>query len=430
MSNKKKYLLLLADWHIGSTGFGTVMRNLLPHLKKRFDNITYVAINYIGEPYNEDNVLIVSAKNYYTPEVDGKPQEDLFGRHSFLHLLANNPFDTIFIFQDMDIISKMIPTLKELHQYKLANNITNFKSAVYFPVDGNIPKGRLDGWEFFNSLVVYNEYSRMQVLKNNPKLAISIGKKKLHIVNHGNNNHDFYQMPSADVIKFKSTFFGKNCEKWIVSAINRNQPRKDIGSTILGFIEARRILKESYPEIKQELFLYLHMMEADPYMNGYDLRKIFSQTDLVEGEDYKIADQEYFNRANGADIEIVRSIYNASNCFITTTLGGGWELTVTEAMACGCPVIAPYHTSLMEISGDGKRAWMLYELEPFCSPFDNIIRAKCNIEEVAEQIIAVLNDSIYDQDKYHKTINLAKNYANSLDWNILGDNIADIIDKI
>jgi glycosyltransferase involved in cell wall biosynthesis len=169
------------------------------------------------------------------------------------------------------------------------------------------------------------------------------------------------------------------------------------------------------------------MMYSDKLMNGYELRQIFSQTDLIEGNDYMIADQTMFTQSGGADVATLNAIYNASDCFLTTTLGGGWELTVTEAMACRCPVIAPYHTSLVEISGHGKRMWNLYELEPFCSPFDSIIRAKCNIDEIAEMILDVYNQKVAATDTLKTKLNAAQKYVLSLDWNILGNRLAEII---
>jgi glycosyltransferase involved in cell wall biosynthesis len=47
--------------------------------------------------------------------------------------------------------------------------------------------------------------------------------------------------------------------------------------------------------------------------------------------------------------EIVREIYNAADLMLTTTLGEGWGFALTEALACGCPIAAPAHTSCWEI---------------------------------------------------------------------------------
>ena len=51
-------------------------------------------------------------------------------------------------------------------------------------------------------------------------------------------------------------------------------------------------------------------------------------------------------------------MYNAADLYLTTSLGEGWGLGVTEAMACHTPVAMPRHTSLAEIGealGEGTQ---------------------------------------------------------------------------
>lgn len=45
----------------------------------------------------------------------------------------------------------------------------------------------------------------------------------------------------------------------------------------------------------------------------------------------------------------MRALYAAADLYLTTSLGEGWGLGVTEALACGTPVAVPMHTSLAEI---------------------------------------------------------------------------------
>ncbi len=411
---KQKNLIMLGDWHKSSTGFGTVTKNLLPEFKSAFNSICFVAINYYGEPYKEGNVDIISAQNYFKPE----GEDDPFGRHSLLNVLAVNNYDVCFIIQDFNLIETIATQIADIKNMKLKLNKKSFKTVFYFPVDGPIPKGYMEKAHLFDMLITYNNYSREQVISVRPEL-----KSKVKIVPHGTNTRDFYVLPEPERKTFREQFFGKNAGKVIVSAINRNQPRKAIGDTILSFIEARKIWHDP-----RKLFLYLHMMDYDYYMSGYDLRKIFSQTDLVEAKisigengertildgDYMIADQKLFTEGQGADIETLRGIYNASDLFLTNTLGEGWGLSVSESMTCRLPVIAPNHTSIIEMGNNGERLYALLELEPFCSPFDSQIRERANIYECGEKICEAAEKMMDGSDR--GMVDKAEKYVRGFKW--------------
>ncbi len=64
-------------------------------------------------------------------------------------------------------------------------------------------------------------------------------------------------------------------------------------------------------------------------------------------------------------------IYNAADLLLSTSLGEGWGLPLTEAMACGTPVAGPKHTSVAEILGDGTRGLCLPLGAPDVMPADN-----------------------------------------------------------
>jgi len=414
---KQKRMLLLADWHQAASGYGTVMKNLLPVFKESFGEIVFVAVNYYGEPYREENVLIVSAKNFFIP---AEGEDDPFGRHSFLNVLATDQIgiDLCFMFNDVNIIQSIVPTMRELQANKQAANKRNFKTVAYFPIDSQVPKGYFDGMNFFDLLITYNEYSRKEVGRHNGSLL-----KKTKVIPHGTNTHEFFEMPQPEIRKFRRLYFAANSEKVIITNVNRNQPRKAIGDTILSFIEAKKLWNHKRP-----LFLYLHMLDKDQYMSGYDLKTIFAQTDLIEGEDYMIAPQEYFTEQQGADIATLRGIYNASDVYVTNTLGEGWGLSVTEAMACRLPVVAPNHTSLIEIGGNGQRMYHLEELDPFINQFDSTIRMRANIYECAEKICEAAEENMGGTKS--ERVDNAKKYVNSLKWDEIAQKFLNYFNDI
>jgi len=418
-----KKILFLCD-HLARTGYGIVSEQIVARLIDYFGDkiaIHIVAINYFGEPVkmatgiagqSENaviNVYIESGKlsqdKERTPE---HMEQDNFGRMVFIERLAQIDFDGIFILQDLGIIQPIIPILKGIKEAKKTTNRKQFKSIFYFPVDGEIHPKYYKDLEFFDLLVTYTEFGRGQLLKHRPEL-----QPKVKVVPHGTDTNDFFCFNELNGVgnrhAFRKEYFGDNSKKFIISNINRNQPRKDIPTTIFGFIEAKKI----WGDLKhwKEPFLYLHMHPCDPL--GNDLKCLLEQTDLIEGVDYMFpkTDSDVFQ----VDTPTLNKIYNASDCYVTTTRGEGWGLSVTEAMATGLPVIIPNHTSLAEIGANG-RALFLSEFNSVCDLQDNIIRDKCNEFEVAERIIDVANMKYVDYHRLDLITQNALEWVRGLSW--------------
>ena len=389
---KKKKILCLFDY-VARTGFGTVSKNIVKELKKSFgDNLQLdiVAINYFGEPYQEDaNTYVISARK-------NDVQDDPFGRYFFLKLLKDsNDYDGIFICQDLGVIVPFTEVLQHIKAEKKEQRKKNFKSIFYFPVDCDIIYELTRNLEFFDLLVTYTEYGRKEILRHKPEL-----KSKLRVVPHGNNSKDFYPMPLYETIEFRKQYFGENADKFIITNLNRNQPRKDIPNTIFGFIEAKKNWDKNLPEP----FLYLHCHPKDPL--GWDIRGIMIQTELEEDKDYKLLPKEFEDTM--VEIEMVNKIYNASDVYLTTTLGEGWGLGYSEAASCKIPIVAPYSTSFIEMSGNGKNAFMLEGLYPYCNTTDNVVRLQTDIYEIADTLLEVA--------KLKGTQKLAEKVDKSYEW--------------
>jgi len=391
------------------TGFATVSKNIKKEIKNHFgDNIKLdiCAINYFGEPYyEEDGTYVISA-------VKSATKKDDFGRFGFLKILNDsNDYDGIFIMQDLGVIVPIIPILKHIKDKKLKENRKNFKSIFYFPVDCKLIDVLVKDLEFFDLLLAYTQFGKNEIIKIKPEL-----KTKIKVVPHGNNPKDFFFIPWADIYNFRQEYFGKNANKFIITNVNRNQPRKDIPTTIFAFIEAKKRWKEE--NLPNEPFLYLHMNAKDPM--GWDIRAMMKFTDLKENEDYKLLDDDLANK--GASVEMLNKIYNASDLYVTTTLGEGWGLTLTEAMATRKPIICPLSTSFKEMTDNGNRVYAVENLIPICGTNDNIIREQCDVYEVADNIIHIakgFNGQLEDigfNDNLNERLDSASKYVESLNW--------------
>jgi hypothetical protein len=397
MSQKQLRVLATFDYN-APTGFATVSKNLVKNWKTTFgDNLKLdiVAVNYFGEDYSEeDNIRVISAKKHDVAKDD-------WGRYVFMRSLKDIDYDLIFILGDLGTVVPMIPYLKEIKDEKKAANRKQFKSILYYPVDFSLTPNLGVGLEFFDSLATYTEFGRFHSLRVNPAI-----KGKIKVVPHGNNMENFFCLPKDQAQEFRKQYFGENADKFIVGSINRNQSRKDIPTTIFGFLEY-------WENHNKESLLYLHMNPKDPM--GWHLRTILAQTPLREGRDFMFPPQNDYNK--GADVSKLNLIYNALDCFLSTATGGGWELTVTEAMSARKPVIIPKHTSLEHLGGqNGERAYFLETLYPVVAMVDNIIRFQSDLYEISDTLHQVEKDLYFNNPELTKKLDNAYKFVESLNW--------------
>lgn len=393
------------------TGFATVSKNLVKHFKEHFGDkmeMDIVAVNYFGDDYNDGkNIRIISAKNKDIAKDD-------FGRYVFMRSLKDKEYDMVFILQDLGVIVPTIKLLKEIRDEKRLKKQTVFKSIFYFPVDFMLTPNLAMGLDFFDALVTFTEYGKSNVLRLSPKV-----KDKLHVIPHGNSNSDFYPLPDEDKKAFRKEYFGKNADKFIITNVNRNQSRKDIPTTIFGFMEY-------WEEYDKNAFLYLHMNPKDPM--GWHLRTILAQTPLREGEHFMLPPEDDYSK--GATVEKLNKIYNASDVYLSTSTGEGWGLTVTEAMGTKLPILVPDHTSIGEIINHGDRGYALKTLYPIVAMVDNVIRFQSDIFEIAEQL-AYIKLQIANQNISHTNrVNAAYDFINTLDWGGISKKFIKIIREL
>lgn len=396
-----KKILVLADYGKGvSTGYSRVSDNILSEIKNFFGekiSFSIIAINYFGEPYTDSNGIVISGKLSVPEKLDD------FGRFAMLRALKEESFDGLWMLNDLSVIAPIAPILRDINLEKKKNNAKQFKTMFYFPVDGQygpITKELTAGIEMLDSLVTYTEFGRNEIIKWRPEL-----KTRIKVIPHGNNPNEFFHIPKEEVMPFRKQYFGEqNAGKFIVNCTNRNQPRKDIPTTILGFHEYRR-------DYNPDSLLYLNMNCWDEM--GWKIHDLMRQLDMHENEHYMTPRKGKEN--HGLTIEELNNVYNASDVFLTTCTGGGYELTPCEAASCLVPVIAPRHTSLAEI-GANDRFLFLEDFELRAHNWDNIFRPACFPEEVAEKLDLVFNEQQSDSIKLSNRIHNAKKYFDNLSW--------------
>jgi len=364
---KKTRVIFYGDSPTCATGFGQVSRNILPalHNSGRYE-VDILGINYWGDPHNYPFRIWPMAVN---------GQRDPYGRQRLQqHLMDPNlQYDILFFLQDTFILDFMPGMLANLIKAG-----KRFKSVYYYPIDG-IPKSQwIDSVNAVDYPVTYTKYGFEQSTKIQPDLA-----DKLQIIPHGINPKVFFPAPPAQVKEFREQFFGALADKFIVTNVNRNQQRKDIPATIQAFKEFRRHRPDSV--------LYLHMMAQD---QGWNLPEVIKAFELDITKDVILP--QNFTASTGFPLEILNLVYNASDCVISTTVGEGWGLSWTEAMATKTPIVFPQNTCLGEYitdetgypypsGGDPDHITVL--------PHDNEVpRPTAHVSKMVAQMVALYDD--------------------------------------
>lgn len=444
-----KHVLCLFDYGTGvNTGYATVSRNLVDRLTRHFGEnlrLSICATNYYGQPYVEYDGTVDVFSGKLSQNTKDVPDEfkngDDYGRLHFMDLLLHNHYDGIFYIGNLGVIAPIVPMLYAIRQIKIDKRFKPFTSVIYFPVEGPlqsriknmqydrsqmnvVPKSHrkffqseyvspADCLDFFDIVVTYTNYGKQELLKVRPSM-----ESRINVIYHGTNPQEFYPIDQNERKKFRDKYFGWNAPKFIIGCINKNQSRKDIPAAIFAFIEA----KKNWDKSIKPPFLYLHSNPDQP--NGLKLRDILRDAGLEENKDFmfpKTSDPRGY-----VDMYTLNKIYNSIDLSLSTARGGGWELPVTESMACKTPCIIPNHTSMGEIGADG-RALLLEEFLPVCDSEDSLIRKMCHPEEVSEKIIeAAKAISSPSPGKITDMVDDAFEWINQYTWKKVGQEWIEI----
>jgi D-inositol-3-phosphate glycosyltransferase len=394
-------LLWYSDFLV-PTGFGNVAEEILSRLLKTNKYaVTVVAINYQGEPYN-----VPTSPYYKFKDVVVHPamnEGDLLGRAKVLRMLNTGNYDVLFVLQDtfnMATIHNELTKAKRQH---------GFGYVYYFPVDSDLDRA----WVYLGMMpadipVTYTDYGRGRVNAVNSEVSVEV-------IPHGVDTAIFRPTSDEENIVFKKGFFGLE-DEFLITNVNRNQQRKDIPSTILSWLK----VKEVIPDAR----LYLHMAKLDPAGCNLDELVYALVPDAWRGHVIRPIETRL-----GCSKEIMRRIYCASDVIVTTTHGEGWGLSITEAMACGVPIVAPRHTACQEIIGKNEERGFLAEIAAHVVllHFDNFRqRPLVDVSSMANKILEVYKKPEKAKMKAERAQAWVKEYC---DWDKIAVRWDELITK-
>jgi len=378
---RKPKLIAYCDSPICHSGFGVVSRNILGLLHETglFD-ITVFGINHYTESDDFARIAkpnvpyeILPASYITAEEYDAGYDDDMYGKKKLLKLMYQNKYDVFWSVQDTFIVSFLKDAFKAYE--KIGKKMI---SMLYFPVDGDIKKEWAEIPFSFDYPIVYTRYGKQQIMKHLPD------KTDLRVIPHGTNVKDFYVLSPQKKKNIRKQL-GIADDTCVVINVNRNQPRKDLGRTFQVFREFKKQIPNS-----------VLLMFCNPVDAGGDLFTRMKYYGLEHNKDVIFPD---FPKGKGAfkgvPVEAVNEAYNIADMCVSTTLGEGWGLSLTEAMAVKVPVIFPAHSSINEILGDDERGWKVKcgstnsEFIQLPLQADDPIRPLTNIDDMLADMLFV-----------------------------------------
>jgi len=235
------------------------------------------------------------------------------------------------------------------------------RSMFYFPVDAPLEPAWTDIIAAVDVPVAYTQYGADEAMAKMARRAAEIkahnatapADQKLDItglnyevrvqhVPHGVDTKVYQAI--SDRAEARAKFWKDPFappETFLMVNVNVNQRRKDVARS-LEILKAVQALG-----VPAKLIMHMRCISDD----GLNLEQAGSQLGLQVMKDWSHHHHLFPGPAASALSEAgLVQLYNIADLYLTTTLGEGWGLGITEALACGTPVAIPDHTSCREIS--------------------------------------------------------------------------------
>lgn len=310
-----------------NTGYGTVTANLAKPWAKRGGDLSALATNYLGDPWNGPITL------YPATKLD---RADAFGIRRLGEVIQKVKPDILFILQDIYTVADGLKALRG--QFPIP-------TVLYAPIDGvPLPIEWVNAVKAAHVVVAMSHHGQ-RVLRDQAGLNVPV-------LWHGIEHDIVYPVTEKRPIYFdqngvkRALRSKEECKevlglagRFVVAAVNRNSIRKNYYDTVRVFDRFRR----KYPKA----FLLIHAVPRD---EGGDLHVLLQRYGLTD-EHVRIHNPG--DTFLGSDKAWLTLIYNAADVKLSTAMAEGFGLTDAEALACGTPVVAQDYTATSEVVGPG-----------------------------------------------------------------------------
>lgn len=415
-------ILALCDSPTMTTGFARVAQNLFRRWHAAGATIDVWGIGFAGWGYKEHPYV-----NVFLPAGAGGKWCDPLNLTLFIQQLNIGGYTHVWIMQDTFLLSPngFPKALRKMCKER------NVHSVLYFPVDAPLEPKWTEIISSVKTPVAYTEYGKTMSMAAQEAAEFYHGRK-IEVIPHGVDATIYQPKSATDRAYLRDHFWN---EKWLTPDdfllvnVNMNQRRKDVARSleILSLLIRRGVPAK----------LLMHMPESS--VGGLKLEAAGAQLGLRLDVDWSHHDKCFRGSQSQYGEAKLVELYNIADCYLTTTLGEGWGLGITEALACGLPVAVPRHTACEEIAeglkarGMGDRVIpMMTEKHALFLEDDNTRwRQRTDVEDAANQIA-----QYYDSGKWRERPELNAEVREWLSWDrvaaeflrLMGMKPVDVVD--
>jgi glycosyltransferase involved in cell wall biosynthesis len=327
-STSGKLKLLVVGTHAHQfTGYSKITYGIIKELAKNPN----VAVTHFGFQKNPQlppgyrpyppNIRVLDAADMEQRSLPpNAPPQQGFGFHVLPDVIRHENPNVVLLYNDMAVVARFLEEIRK-------SGITrNFKIWVYADQVYNCQhQGFLD--------ILNRDADRVFAFTKYWKKCLKDQgiTRPIDVMGHGFEKEVFTTIPRLEVRKK----LGLPAEAFIISALNRNQPRKRYDLLIMAFVE----LIVKYPT--KPIFLMCICDKGDK--GGWWLFEIYARELKMRG----VSIEKFANRlmlsSNDMSFrdEDINMFYNLADIGINTADGEGWGLCNFEQMGVGVPQVIP-----------------------------------------------------------------------------------------
>ena len=297
MANK---IMMLSDSILGSTGFGTVTRDLGIRLDKQSDmNVVNVSWNYHGQDL--ESVRFKEGFNIDFPILSGSKQK--YAADLIESYLREHKPDVFYVLLDSFML---------MQTGYMNKDFAPAKSIMYFPSDGAFfPKQCENILNKFDHTVAMANHGMRQLkwLYKNNYINLPVHKKMTHIPHAVDETHYYPYTPEKKAKARASFNIPQNA--FVIGVVARNQGRKFLDRTMKAFSEV--VWGDDDNKPINDAYLFMH---SDPGDNA-------APTDLVDlTRRYKVEHRVIWSGMDflrGVSMERMKDVFNVMDIHFLST---------------------------------------------------------------------------------------------------------------
>ena len=318
-------LLAFTDDPALPSGYGNVARHVLKPLADSGAYEIHICANgYRGDSHDP----VECPYRYYIPQLSKEGDPYGFGR--VRELIGRIRPHVVYMQTDLHVIAAMFKAAPQAFHH--------LPVVAYTLVDGDpFPDAYLDGVRQCAQVIVPTQYAKRVITEMDADLG-----DRVQVLPYGHDGDVFRPLAETKAESKQiaaASMRGVDPDWFIVLRVDKNQERKQWPATL-------RIFGE-FAQDKPEARLWIHSHMLSEY--GYDMPALIERYGLRD----QVLNSGLTAHHHGVPGEALNRIYNVADVHLSTSAGGGWELSTHEAKAAGTVPIVTDYAAMSEVGQGG-----------------------------------------------------------------------------